>query len=81
MDHQEMQQKIYSFYDGELPLSEELSVKQHLDECAECRELIEDWRTLSKKFFSPPLLESSEEFVERVMAQIEEPRLPWFLDL
>ena len=50
-------EQVHAYYDGELALSQRREVEAHLNECAECRELLAELRRVSELLASAPLAE------------------------
>jgi len=70
-------EKLYAFYDGELPERERRQVETHLSGCAECRRVCEEWKKIAGAIFRPVAVQTSEAFVQRVMESLpEEEALP-----
>ncbi|MGQ0644356.1 MAG: anti-sigma factor family protein [Elusimicrobiota bacterium] len=73
MDHEAMQEKVFQLHDGELSPAEQAEARRHLEACASCRADLDAWKKTAVVFFPAARAQASEEFVERVMARIEEP--------
>ena len=71
MNHQDLQEKIFALYDGELSDPDSREVRAHLEVCPECREGYTRWEVLASVFFKAPQIHPSEPFVRKVMARIE----------
>ena len=50
-------EQVHAYYDGELSLSQRGEFERHLNECAECRDLLADLRRVSDLLASAPLAE------------------------
>jgi anti-sigma factor RsiW len=50
-------EQVHAFYDGELSLSQRGEFEAHLNDCAECRDLLADLRRVSDLLASAPLAE------------------------
>src|SRR5438067_4937361 len=50
-------EQVHSYHDAELPLSQRGAFEAHLNECAECRELLNDLRRVSDLLAAAPLAE------------------------
>ena len=48
-------EQVHAYYDGELALSQRREVEAHLNDCAECRELLAELRRVSALLTSAPL--------------------------
>lgn len=65
---------ISTYADGEASPAEAAEARSHLDQCAECRKLVEDWqsqRTMFEWAYSIPLPENDAIFEEAAMSEIE----------
>ena len=72
MNHDRLQELVFSLYDGELSgKPEKRQAEEHLAACPDCRKLYDDWAQSSKVFLPKPFVESSEFFVRQTMAKIE----------
>lgn len=71
MTHGLLKEKLFALYDGELPEGERQEVLVHLDDCPECRQVYKRWEKIAKTFFRPPMPQTSEAFVQRVMERVE----------
>ncbi len=73
MRHEEIKEKLFALYDGPLTEKERVLLEGHLPVCAECRQSIGEWKTLSRTLFARPTpSEASEDiFVSRIIARLE----------
>jgi anti-sigma factor RsiW len=69
--HEQTKNKLFAFYDGELPVAERREVAAHLEICPACREEHRRWSAAAALFFRPSQPQASEAFVRRVMARVE----------
>lgn len=72
MNHDQWEELIFQFYDGELKGAEEAQARRHLDECPSCAGALNEWKKLVPKFFKSPPIQSTDAFTRRVMAVIDE---------
>jgi anti-sigma factor RsiW len=70
MDHPEIREKLFAYYDGELAASDRTLVKLHLYECADCRGELERWAQASHAVLEPLRAPATEYFVQNVMRRI-----------
>lgn len=71
MEHNWAQERLADFEEGQLPDTQMRSVLQHLEECSECREALQQWqqtRQAVATWVTPP---PSPFFVDRAMARVE----------
>jgi len=59
-------EQIHAYYDGELSPSDRAAVEAHLGECAECRELLADLRSVSQLVASAPMVEMPPQAIKRM---------------
>jgi len=82
MNHETLKEKVFAFYDNELPPGERAAVEAHLLSCPECRALHEDWARTAAAL-SHGVTPSPAGFTNRVMARIDnlpQPAgLPWWV--
>lgn len=71
MDHKRLKKNLFALYDRELSATERCEVLAHIEDCLECRQTYTNWEKIVKTFFRPPLPQTSELFVQRVMEQVE----------
>ncbi len=78
MDHAEIKNKLSEYRDKELSASDRLAVETHLATCAECREWLKNWDSLSGRLFpktpSRPTLDLTSSVLERIGIQESKPR-------
>ncbi len=72
MDHDRLKDRLWLLYDGELGEPERREVLAHLESCPECRETSARWGRIAGALLPPPQVQPSEQFVQRVMARVEE---------
>ena len=78
MNHEEAEEALWDFYDGELAPPRRDAFQAHLAACAECRETLNAWRGAAHACFKPaarPTPVQTEAFVARVMGRVE--ARPW----
>ncbi|MDE2039816.1 MAG: zf-HC2 domain-containing protein [Elusimicrobia bacterium] len=74
MEHEEAQEALWEFYDGELPLERRSSFESHLAACGECRQELAAWREASSRLFraqAPANEAETAAFARRVMAAVK----------
>lgn len=59
--HEEIREKLFALADGPLTEKERTLVEGHLDACAECRQALGEWRTLSGALFPRVSFSEAEE--------------------
>jgi anti-sigma factor RsiW len=69
--HEQIKEKLFAFYDGELPETERREVAAHLEVCPACRDEQRRWSAAAALFFRPSQPQASEAFVRRVMTRVE----------
>ena len=94
MSHDQLREKLWALYDGELSIPERRELEHHLEDCEECLLTLSQWQRTSAALFpkaeSPKL--SGELFTQKVMAQVRslpQPKklswwrgfLPWMTSL
>ena len=47
MKHEEIKEKLFAFYDGELPGAEQEEITVHLRSCLACRQSYEQWKQIA----------------------------------
>jgi|GEM_PF-3624785 len=72
MNYDEIQDKIYAFFDGELEAEERPEIESHIQTCQACASLLERWRQISTTVFKPLSPPDTEFFITRVMARLQE---------
>ncbi|MDD5303630.1 MAG: zf-HC2 domain-containing protein [Elusimicrobia bacterium] len=81
MTHEQIQERLNEWLDGELDASAFAEVSSHLDACAACKGDVLRLRRLGAALFKSPAAadsRSTEAFVARVMARVEaESVSPW----
>lgn len=71
MNCEQMTDLLWAFLDGELTEQEELQVKAHLEQCADCRALLEQLQTLHTSFSDLEEIPAPAGFAEKVMDNIK----------
>ncbi len=71
MDHNQLKEKLFEYYDGEVSPIEHAEIHSHIESCSECRVSLQDWRRISTTFFKTNPKLQSDFFVGRVMARLE----------
>lgn len=77
MNCEQMTALLSAFVDGELTAQEEMQVREHLEQCAQCRALYEQLQTLHTSFSDLEEIPVPENFAQGVMERIraeEKPR-------
>jgi anti-sigma factor RsiW len=82
MDHEEVKEKLFLFYDQELSEQERGDIETHLAQCAECGKSYQQWRNISSALFTieQPRGQRMEDFVARVMerlTRVADPAMSW----
>lgn len=81
MTHEQMQERLGEWLDGELDPATSASASRHIDACASCKTEVVRLRRLSSALFRAPSAadpRSTEAFVARVMGRLEaESVSPW----
>lgn len=57
---------IHAYHDGELPADRRASVEAHLNDCADCRELLADLRRMSQLVAAAPLADMPAQAMKRM---------------
>ena len=70
MDHTEIKERLFDYYDGELPSAERTLIKLHLHDCADCRQQLEHWAQTSTALLQPLRAGSTDYFVQNVMRRV-----------
>ncbi len=75
MSHEEIQEKLWALYDGQLAEEEKEPLETHLRDCPECRGLLSEWKNVSGMLFQKPELSGAdaELFTQEVMARVRGP--------
>lgn len=76
MNHDQIKEKIYSFYDDELSPVEKNELEIHLKSCGECSGLLKQWEQTRQSFSKAAAPAASENFIASVMGRIEELEAP-----
>ncbi len=71
MEHNWVQERLADFEEGRLPDAQMRSVLQHLEECPECREALQQWQQTRQSVAALVTPAPSELFIDRVMARVE----------
>jgi len=84
MNHTELQEKLWAFYDGELSGEDRTALAAHTDICSDCRDQLSDWKRTRDQILRPLRTAASEPFVHSVMRRIRAldaapARLPFFV--
>lgn len=81
MTHEQMHERLSEWLDGELGFAASAEAFRHIDSCTVCKEDIFRLRRLGAVLFKAPASadpRSTEAFVSRVMARVEEESVsPW----
>jgi anti-sigma factor RsiW len=64
-------EKLNAYYDKELLPAEAGQVREHLESCQACREILLDWEKVQRVFLKTPGINPSAGFVFRVMEGIQ----------
>jgi anti-sigma factor RsiW len=70
MDHTEIKEKLFDYYDGQLPPEEGLLFSQHLQGCNDCQDLIENWSQTARAYLQPLQVAQTEVFTQKVMRKV-----------
>jgi len=70
MDHSEIKERLFDYYDGELPSAERTLIKLHLHDCGECRRQLELWAQTATALLQPLRAGSTDYFVQNVMRRV-----------
>ena len=70
MNCEQMNDLLWAFLDGELTAQEEEQMHAHLEQCADCRALLEQLQTLRTSFSDLEEIPAPEGFADGVMARI-----------
>jgi|SRR5579859_3578696 len=72
MSHDQLREKLWALYDGELSIPERRELEHHLEDCEECLQALSQWQKTSAALFpkAEPFKLSGEVFTQRVMAQV-----------
>ena len=71
MNCEQMNDLLWAFLDGELTAQEEEQMHAHLEQCADCRALLEQLQTLRTSFSDLEEISAPEGFAEKVMDRIK----------
>jgi anti-sigma factor RsiW len=74
MDHETMRDHVLSLQDPEVSEGERHELTAHLEQCAECRAMLQRWERVSMGLARLPEPRVSEAFVQAVMAHLEPSR-------
>jgi anti-sigma factor RsiW len=81
MNHEQIQERLSEWLDGELDAADSAAASRHIDSCAACKSEVLRLRRLGEAFFQAPAAadpRSTEAFVARVMGRVEaESVSPW----
>ena len=58
--------EVHAYYDGELAPSGRAAVEAHLKDCADCRELLADLRSVSKLVAAAPMVDVTPQAMKRM---------------
>jgi anti-sigma factor RsiW len=81
MEHEKALDKLDEWLDGELGEADAAALSRHLDGCDACRREAALRKRLGEALFAPASAEDprrTEAFVRRVMASVEEDRVPYW---
>lgn len=80
MEHEKALEKLDEWLDGELGEAESAALSRHLDGCEPCRREAALRKRLGEALFVPAVEDPrrNEAFVRRVMASVEEDRVPFW---
>jgi anti-sigma factor RsiW len=70
MDHPEIKQKLFDYPDGLIGSEDKEVLKEHLQTCPDCQNLVENWHQISKNFLQPLHAVPTEVFVQNVMRKV-----------
>ena len=70
MNHELIREQLFTYYDGELSPAARSFVEMHLQDCVECREILDGWKQLSARILEPLEGKDSEAFVQQVMRRV-----------
>jgi len=59
-------EQIHAYHDGELSPSDRAAVEAHLSECADCRELLADLRSVAQLVATAPMVEMPPQAMKRM---------------
>jgi anti-sigma factor RsiW len=71
MEHNQIQEQLADFEEGQLPDAQMRLVLHHLEGCPECREALRQWQQARQSVADCVTPEPSDSFVQRVMARVE----------
>lgn len=71
MNCEQMTMLLSAYLDGELSVQEEKQMQEHLEQCADCRALLEQLQTLHTSFSDLEEIPAPEGFVDGVMSRIQ----------
>ncbi len=81
MNCEQMNDLLWAFLDGELTAQEEEQMHAHLEQCADCRALLEQLQTLRTSFSDLEEIPAPEGFAEGVMNRIKAESKPKVIPL
>lgn len=81
MNCEQMTALLSAYVDGELTADEQMQVREHLEQCAECRALYEQLQTLHTSFSDLEEIPAPENFAQGVMARIKAEEKPKVIPL
>jgi anti-sigma factor RsiW len=61
--------QVHAYHDGELPADQVAAFEEHLQTCAECRELLAALRAMSQRVAAAPMVEISDIAIQRLRQQ------------
>jgi anti-sigma factor RsiW len=73
MNHDDAQQILHEYHDGELTADQAEHVGRHVENCVECRDDLAGLQRVSALVAPLASIEDTEQFVQRVMARLPEP--------
>lgn len=71
MNHDQIQDQLDAYLDGQLSPDRIQEIEGHLGACGDCRIYVENWQKVRTAFFGLPALKASGSFAVRVMQEIE----------
>jgi len=83
MNHQDIQERIFEYIDGEIPPEGQMAIDAHLLRCPECRTILEGWRQTKATYLDPLTVQPSKAFITNVMRDVRswEAPEPWLCRL
>lgn len=75
-NHKLIKEMIFELYDGELSPEKKGQVSAHLEDCAECRSVLGNWKKVAAVFLKAGEVSPPDLLVERVMERITDAPSP-----